>query len=469
MVRYYMPMMQKSVGGIRVAALAIVVLMLGVAIQGAYFAMQLTPPSKSEVWVPQNHMWRNLAEFSRNTYYQPDFSSYSVIEFFWGIKELDTTGLDIYSPASGGAKVVWDDEFDLSTREAQESFLDFCKLLQTAKCDMAGCMENGHTSGTLMLLDSKKTHSCFLEDFKEWNNGTLPTGEDFESMLRQFREEAVETEYTSDILSGYVNYGRDIGFVGDKLRFAVVKIRATIPDGTPYAQGVAVRDHIMDFVESRRNVGPLTLDRSLKFMDTNFMFTMFTLSEEVIAGFFSGCAIALPMAFLVLLLSTRNIIVATIAVGSVGSTVLCVLGFCKSAMKWDLGVSEAIAGVIVIGYSVDYVVHLAHTYCEAKKQGLETRDERCAFTIQNMGPTIFMGALTTAGAGSIMFCCFLFFFFKMALLICITIMYSLLFSLGFFMSVLWLVGPEGDFGDLPICFACKGKSEAHPMEEDADV
>ena len=34
---------------------------------------------------------------------------------------------------------------------------------------------------------------------------------------------------------------------------------------------------------------------------------------------------------------------------------------------------EAIAGVIVIGYSVDYVVHLAHMYCEAKHFGHETR------------------------------------------------------------------------------------------------
>ena len=34
---------------------------------------------------------------------------------------------------------------------------------------------------------------------------------------------------------------------------------------------------------------------------------------------------------------------------------------------------EAIAGVIVIGYSVDYVVHLAHMYCEAKHFGHQTR------------------------------------------------------------------------------------------------
>ena len=31
-----------------------------------------------------------------------------------------------------------------------------------------------------------------------------------------------------------------------------------------------------------------------------------------------------------------------------------------------LGISESIAAVIVIGFSVDYVVHLCHIYAEAK-------------------------------------------------------------------------------------------------------
>ena len=32
---------------------------------------------------------------------------------------------------------------------------------------------------------------------------------------------------------------------------------------------------------------------------------------------------------------------------------------------WSLGVAESIAGVIVIGFSVDYTVHLGHIYKEA--------------------------------------------------------------------------------------------------------
>eukprot|EP00933_Yihiella_yeosuensis_P008580 TRINITY_DN114106_c0_g1_i1.p1 TRINITY_DN114106_c0_g1~~TRINITY_DN114106_c0_g1_i1.p1 ORF type:complete len:149 (+),score=21.30 TRINITY_DN114106_c0_g1_i1:22-447(+) len=117
-------------------------------------------------------------------------------------------------------------------------------------------------------------------------------------------------------------------------------------------------------------------------------------------------------------------------------------------MDWDLGIGEAIAGVIVIGYSVDYVVHLAHMYCEAAHHGHVTREERAKFAVRSMGATVFAGAITTAGAGCVMFFCFFYFFFKMALLICVTIMYSFLFALGMLMSLLFLIGPEKEFGNL---------------------
>eukprot|EP00420_Gonyaulax_spinifera_P002940 CAMPEP_0197938662 /NCGR_PEP_ID=MMETSP1439-20131203/118498_1 /TAXON_ID=66791 /ORGANISM="Gonyaulax spinifera, Strain CCMP409" /LENGTH=83 /DNA_ID=CAMNT_0043561741 /DNA_START=12 /DNA_END=263 /DNA_ORIENTATION=- len=65
-----------------------------------------------------------------------------------------------------------------------------------------------------------------------------------------------------------------------------------------------------------------------------------------------------------------------------------------------------------------------------------------------MGSTVFAGAITTAGSGMVMFLCFLTFFFKMALLICMTIFYSFLFSLLFFMGLCFLAGPEGQAGDL---------------------
>merc|ERR1712032_858071 len=136
--------------------------------------------------------------------------------------------------------------------------------------------------------------------------------------------------------------------------------------------------HVEDFRDARVGSAPPSM-KSLKF-GANGIFAMYTLGLELVAGLFSGIGIAAPVCCVVLIISTWNVVVAAYAVVSVGSIVMCVLGFCKSAMGFDLGIGEAIAGIIVIGYSVDYVVHLAHMYCEAgNKYGLDTREERVEF------------------------------------------------------------------------------------------
>ena len=50
-----------------------------------------------------------------------------------------------------------------------------------------------------------------------------------------------------------------------------------------------------------------------------------------------------------------------ISVFCVGIVVLSLLAVMK-ILGWEIGVSESIAMVIIIGFSVDYVVHLSSEY-----------------------------------------------------------------------------------------------------------
>jgi len=72
-----------------------------------------------------------------------------------------------------------------------------------------------------------------------------------------------------------------------------------------------------------------------------------------------ACAIA--FAFLILLIATQNIILAILAIVCVAVVILSVVGI-MVLKGWELGVSESISVVIMIGLSVDYVVHLAADY-----------------------------------------------------------------------------------------------------------
>jgi predicted RND superfamily exporter protein len=74
-----------------------------------------------------------------------------------------------------------------------------------------------------------------------------------------------------------------------------------------------------------------------------------------------GVMIALMFSFLILLLATRNIILSFFSIFCVGIVILSEVAIIVS-QGWQLGISESISVVIIIGLSVDYCVHLATDY-----------------------------------------------------------------------------------------------------------
>ena len=87
-------------------------------------------------------------------------------------------------------------------------------------------------------------------------------------------------------------------------------------------------------------------------------------------------------------------------------------------------------------------------FTEGEEAGLHTRELKFKYASKKMVTTVIGGAITTIGAGVFMFACQMQFFVKMAVLIVGTIVLSCMYSLGFFMSTLVLVGPEREQGDL---------------------
>lgn len=173
--------------------------------------------------------------------------------------------------------------------------------------------------------------------------------------------------------------------------------------------------------------------------------TWMVTQDALVNNMFTGLAICFPVAFVVLIFATGNIILAFYAVASIAFIVCIVLGMAEFVFGWALGIAESIAAVIVVGFSVDYVVHLSHMYIECED---DDRASRTTHALGRMGVTVLAGGLTTVGAGAFMLACSMTFFTKMAVLMVTTITSSLLFSLGFFMSLCALVGPEGTTGDI---------------------
>ena len=157
-----------------------------------------------------------------------------------------------------------------------------------------------------------------------------------------------------------------------------------------------------------------------------------------------GLAIATTFAFGILLISTNNLHISIFSTLSIGGILACVLSVMEMN-KMELGTAETIAIVILVGFSVDYVVHLGNHYVECDK---ETRKERMDEALKHIGVSILSGALTTLGSVFFLFFATLSLFAKFGLVFTVTIAYSLLFSLFFFTALCYTFGPEGDSGNI---------------------
>ena len=234
-----------------------------------------------------------------------------------------------------------------------------------------------------------------------------------------------------------------IGFVDGRLGYVTVPASLTMRYNSGIQERRKVINRVINFVEAQQRLIPpelshLTYDGEIQFLWTDTM-------EALRASLFEGLAICFPLAFVVLLYSTENLLVALYAIVGISLIVASVLGTIEYIYGWDLGVVESLMGNLVVGFSVDYTIHLGHMFVAASREhDLSNRVDRFSFAIRKMGGTVVGGAVTTLGAGLFMLPCQLLFFYKLGLLMVTTIFFSLIYSFGFVMPLLAAAGPSGD-------------------------
>merc|ERR1719204_2805303 len=121
--------------------------------------------------------------------------------------------------------------------------------------------------------------------------------------------------------------------------------------------------------------------------------------------------------------------------------VVMIIGF-TVMLGWKLGILESIIYVMVVGMSVDYVVHLGESYLESKYLD---RHSRARDMLEIRGFSLLSGAISTLGGIFFLFFTFIVFFFKFAVVIFFLIACSLSYSLLFFTAMMDSFGPNEEF------------------------
>merc|ERR1719242_2788113 len=103
----------------------------------------------------------------------------------------------------------------------------------------------------------------------------------------------------------------------------------------------------------------------------------------------------MTVAFIVLILATRNILLSLFAILTVFSIILITVGILVM-LGWELNILESVIITLAIGLSVDFTLHYGIMY---RLAGHGDRDRCVRHSIALMSSPVSMAALTTLSAG----------------------------------------------------------------------
>ena len=157
-----------------------------------------------------------------------------------------------------------------------------------------------------------------------------------------------------------------------------------------------------------------------------------------------GCGIALICAAAALVVFLQNWAVALLAVMHVGGVAVTSLAS-MVWLGWKFGLIEAVCLTVVMGFSIDFVAHMAIAYNESHEH---TRFARTQQAIAQLGVSVWAGALSRVISTSFMAQSIMTPFSRLGIFMLCNIAISCLFALVIFPASLTILGPEGTMGDL---------------------
>jgi len=271
--------------------------------------------------------------------------------------------------------------------------------------------------------------------------------------LRAFLEEAASKELnitTADAF--YTAVDAYVAPIETGSRFArdLVWIDAEVPTAglvTHQMRGISrelesSQDSVDSMKSIRRTVEPLcpeaNISRCYAFSFAYIFFEQFAIIEYEL---FRNLLIALVIVWLVSLLLITNLLVSILVAACVTFTLIEVGGLMHVAGLTINGVTATFL-ILAIGLSVDYSVHIAHTFMIAPG---ETRDARVLYTFQYMGGSVLNGAMSTFVAVALLGLSDSFVFRSMFNLFLFSVLLGVYHGMVFLPVALSVIGPKAHY------------------------
>ena len=272
-------------------------------------------------WIKQLHNW-NRYDFTVGN------AKGINVDLFWGVRDLITTDVDFWEMDDLG-ELIFDEQFDLSSVEAQQSILDICADLR---------LQN-------FVFADPNSVDCWLEDF-------LPDGVPIESDFDDLLWNWVQTDPKGQkmLVSGRV------GFVNERIRYFVIKVLSTALPDSPQPLMEPVYEDWENYLEIYRINAPVPL-RSVR-QNAGKEWALMKAKEELRNSAITAMILAAILVMLVLLVATQNIVLTlalllSIAIAAVTNLAIAI------TLDWRIGLKESICLISSIALSLDFNIHMS--------------------------------------------------------------------------------------------------------------
>jgi len=403
---------------------------------------KLKPTEQTEQFLSDDHPLQKSFTIIGSAFPAVDSDRGSSVYFSWGVGKVDRDGVNqLFDPEFIG-EATFQDDF-LFDGTCQTAILKACDHLKESANSPFVKSEKGVGSVECFVEEMAAFYAlnslddCAEVRSNEWRNATwqIPLENITSEFIERFSDQTSCYSGDDDDEKIGRKYATSMGWDGKKMAYALVGAENPVINRYANLPEIVVRKQYDKMVEftSKFDIDfsgacgskVLMTDLDMKFV---FMNTQTIYVKSAITSSFLGVAIA----FTVLMMATRVFHIAALATLSIICVLLSITGSIV-LLGWSLGSIEAILISIVAGFSVDYVVHLAHAYERAKNNDTT---ERIRLAFGEMGISVFNGMLTSIGASIPLFLCSLQFFSKFGTFLCLTIAFSWLFANLAFMSVL---------------------------------
>lgn len=225
-----------------------------------------------------------------------------------------------------------------------------------------------------------------------------------------------------------------------KVKVTVVEFESTQPYTMSYAEMENFTATVQNWYNQQLQSAPAGMRNGWFISELDFYDLQKTLSN----GTVSAICIAMIVSLIVLTFITLNMIISLLAIVTVTLSIFATVGTLV-VIGWKLNILESISVSTAIGLAVDFTLHYGVAY---RLSPISDRESATQYSLNRMfGPTA-MAAITTGAAGAFMLPSKVLAYTQIGTFLLLVMGISWIYATLFFMSLLYVIGPQHGFGQL---------------------